>query len=285
MHGEVGRWDPVLHARFLALREGRKREKLRAREQRLFAELLRTNTPLLAVLVDQVSGRGKTQEGKNLHNRMRVYGAERLPRSDVWGAAYIAFFKAMDDFNPSKGALSMFLKRKIFYEVQCLMMKSGAVTLPRELAGHRTETYAEDDEHFARLTAFEEALDDSPEPETVALPPLHPEPPPPPPPDTRPALVVLMEDHLSFAKGGRCAATPLRGRYEQVAFARGEIARTSDLLQALRERDVRPTKARVPWAPSPVEAFAGVLLQSIARPPTLQSARAQTTPSDSARTG
>jgi len=258
--GEVGRWDPELFARL--------RRSCGEVRRRLVDQMIQLNTPLIHDLVHQLRGGAPAAAlQKRLRNSMRVVGAEDLDWEVALNAGRRAFMKAMEDgaYDPNKGKISFYLKWKIFYELQCEVAVAGVITTKR---GEKTASleYVEDDGHLDRLVGGEPTQDEDDEELLVvdvpSLKPLEPVVPELAPRDSRTALEVLFAEHCMFVRHARCAASALRGRYEHLAFERGELAEWKLLERELLERGVRATRVRVEWSETPVRAFAGVGLQS-----------------------
>ena len=266
-----GEWDQDLFLRFRRARRGSRQRDF------LCSRIIRENEPLIIRLTHQL--RGSRDDGKAFsvrfggRNFARVLESEKLEWEDALNAGRIAMAKALDRFDASKGSLPNYLKKKIFYELQALVGKAGIVTVPRGEAA-RPYGFFEDGDHMDRVLAEVAELDGdepaylSPEQAELELP-LCTTPfdaPAPPPIDTRTAIEVLLDEHLHFARHGRCAETPLRARHRRLAIARGEDAPRMLLLEALRHRDVRVTRIRVEWSDSPVDGFMGCSLQTTASP-------------------
>jgi len=276
--GEVGRFDFDL---FRAYRRAPRRNAL------FLNRLIRENEPLLKVLTAQLMGRPpKDAHARTMRNRLRVPYAEDLPWEEALNAARVALLKALrpGGFNPAKGKLSWYLKLKIRHELQELVQRESLVKIGRDQAPASAEYY-EDEDHLGRLTrdALEgldqvdgEDLDDVVTVEQledaidIRLSVAEPEPPPP-PRDLRPALVVLLEEHLRFARLARAPASAVHGRLETLARSRGEYIARGALARALLERNVPRITMRVAWSSSPVEAFAGIALQATSRAPLRQT--------------
>jgi hypothetical protein len=287
--GVVGQWDPELFARFRKaspigalkkLADAKPRRPMSALTSALLNELTRINEPLIKVLVAQLGGREPSAHAAaTMRNSMRLPGAESLEWDEALNIGRFAFCKAIDVFDPTKGKISMFLKWKLFYELQCAVAAANMIHVDR---GERPPgmEYLEDDDHLGRLAleddsggivefAVDVALDAQPLPlvvaiapvvvvPTIAVPAFHVE------PDLRHALDVFLDDHCRFASGRHEASSSLRGRQREVANAYGEIVIRAAFDLALRSRGATASTMRVPWSSSPVRGFLGVCLQSAA---------------------
>jgi hypothetical protein len=257
--GEVGRWDDHLFAEFRFAHFGSERRRT------LLGELIRINEPLIKMLVAQLGGKPPPKElAPTRFNSMRVPGAEDLDWTDALNAGRLAFVKAMEIYDPRK-RLAIFLKWKMRHELQTLVRGRSIVKAPKNKPTPTME-HGEDDAHFDRLVAstFHEdnvgselpriagtgivLRDVKPANQVV-------------PHDDRPALQVLLEEHLRFAPGARVSSTAVRGRFRSIAQARGEHANERALLAELRARGVRSTHVRTPWSAAAF-GFAGVTLQT-----------------------
>lgn len=260
--GEVGRWDGRLFERFRAARTGG------AHHRRLLAELVRIHEPLVMTLVAQLRGQApKEQHARRMFSFMRVRGAERLEWPEALNVGRFGLKKALEQFDPTRSGFTQYLRRKIYYELQCEVTRSSIVLVPRE---RRREPDIEYVEHDEQAGLFDARIHEDRELALVEMLDLERERPA--PPDLRSALAIFLEDHCRFAPGARAAATALAGRLANVARARGEDAPRNALREEFRARGVRRTTLRVPWCPA-AEGFAGVALRPTpqSRPRPLQS--------------
>jgi hypothetical protein len=279
MDGEVGSQrerDEVLSAFRGAPPESAKRRALHS-------EVIRINTPLIKTLVAQVCGHEvEAKFARRMCERtFRVFGAGTLPWDVAMNAGRVAMGKAALSFDPSLGGLPGYLKKKVFYEIQCAVREAAIVSVERGVEPVPM-AYADADDSLDRLVEFDRFLDaedddapPAPAPElrelaaaprvaaAIALVVR--------PMELRSPMAIFVEDHCRFAPGARSAASAVRGRYRNVAAGRygvtgwpdGEAARQGALTRALAAHGVRSTTVRVSWTPKPVEGFAGLALQNV----------------------
>lgn len=254
----VGTWDQEL---FDDYRSARSRVKKRI----LLGRLLEQNLPLVKVLVDQfVQPTGKSKHGPNLL-KGGTEGFQDIPWDDAIQQASIAFCKAMDRFDPSKGKLAWYLKLKIRHELQDFVSRGGrTVRIPRkpgidevpveltddqnaldrwsggELAGFASVEgiEAEDLERWEATGEWPESLED--------LEPL----------DPRTALERFLEEQVRFRPAARVARDPLAARWERLT----SVPYAETLRPALLERGARDCSVRAPWDGSVVWGLRGVEL-------------------------
>lgn len=256
----VGTWDQEL---FDDYRKARSRVKRRI----LLGRLLQQNMPLVKVLVDQfVQPSGKSKHGPNLL-KGGTEGFTDIPWDDALQQASIAFCKAMDRFDPSKGKLAWYLKVKIRHELQDFMLRGGrTVRIPRKKGVDPVAVELTDDQGaldrwsggeldgFASIEGITaddvERWDVTGEwPETL-------EEARPVPEDPRTALERFLEEQVRFRPAARVARDPLAARWERLTCA--PYAET--LRPALLGRGARDCSVRAPWDGSVVWGLAGVEL-------------------------
>jgi len=264
--GEVGRLDLDLMYAYRA-------EPPSKRKDYMLSQLVAQNRGLIVTLVNQLRGRTTN----NYRGRRRrggvVFGAWMLDDQDADQAGYIAFGKAMEQYDPERGTIASYLRTKIYHELQCVVSDESIAFVGRVSKDNPAPgvSYFEDDRKMDLLLRRRAELegDDDEELEPPPAPPL----PAPPAPVVRTALEELLDVHLRFAPVARVAAVTLRGRFEAVLREHQEHVAIARLLEALDQRGVRKTTLKVSWSPTPVRAFAGVGLRNDSRPPVYEVRR------------
>lgn len=123
---DVGRWNEELFQRFRKARSQTERREL-------LDALLRTNAPLVKILVGQLAGIAdeKTSSRKRKPTRMKVVGADEMPWDDLMQAGYQGMAHALGKFNPEKGKISGYARWWILTNLQRLMKKEQWVRAPK----------------------------------------------------------------------------------------------------------------------------------------------------------
>ena len=266
----VGKWDPELFAAFKAA-EG-------AQRRALLDRLLRENTPLVITLVEQLCGRGAPKKNDILKGGRE--GFRDIPFEDAMQAGRIAFCKAAEAFDPSRGRIAGYLKWKIRYELQQVVsfgQRLARVPRGREdealhltlvgeqevldrLGGHdegglvgTDEITPADLEAWERTGDWPESLEElRARRAPAALPP-----PPPSAPRVRTTVDVFLEEHVVFRASARTLATAIFGRLEALSWGGTPPKRALHL--ALVERGAAETRIRLPEV-GPRRAYRGVAL-------------------------
>jgi hypothetical protein len=244
--GEVGRWDHALFARFRKSSPG---SELR---RRLLNDLIRLHEPLIAVLASQLIG----LTGKPLR------GATRIELEDAISIGRAACIKALEQFRPIRGSFgwASYLRWKMVAELQNEVPRVSIVRVPPRRVDEQDPLVfiVADGEKLERVTRDYLPVEDEDLVEVEAPPP----PPAAPPPllDTRSTLDVFLADYCRFASHARAAAVTLRGSFESLARARGDVVLLEDLVDALRGRGVRRTTVRTTWSDG-AAGYAGVALR------------------------
>lgn len=121
---EIGKWSESLFLEYKAAKEG-------PRKRFLLNQLVLTNMPLAKVIVDQLCGRG-TSTRRGFGTLGGLTGARDLDWSDSLQAGLLALTKAIEQFDPSKGKISSYLRLKCRHELQRLIYYGGQlVRTPR----------------------------------------------------------------------------------------------------------------------------------------------------------
>jgi Sigma-70 region 2 len=119
----VGTFSPELFARFRAAKGTRRRL--------LLNQLLIENLPLVKTLVDELRGLGKSKGPQRTASGGREGFAE-LEFEDALQGGLLALKKAMEQFDPDRGKITVYLKNKIRHEMQRLVYNGGrTIHIPR----------------------------------------------------------------------------------------------------------------------------------------------------------
>lgn len=148
---EVGKWNGELFDRF----KRAKGEKRRA----LKNELIRTNLPLVKILVGQVAGIAdeKTSSRRRNASRKRVVGADECEWDDLLQMGMEAFAHALEKFDPEKGKIAGYARWWILTKVQRFVRKEHLITAPEGKHAERPAVaLVDDEEELERLSADHE---------------------------------------------------------------------------------------------------------------------------------
>lgn len=124
-----GKWDSELFARYRASAGPRRRMML--------GQLLYENEPLIKLLVDQLCGRGSKPRRGARTFMGGCQGFREIPWEDAMQGGRMAFVKACEQFDPSKGKISWYLKNKIRHELQMIVTRE--LRLVRVSRGRESE--------------------------------------------------------------------------------------------------------------------------------------------------
>jgi hypothetical protein len=267
----VGKWDQGLFLAFRAAKGERRR--------RLLGEMIRVNEPLIKILVDQLCGRGENKRPGRRSFMGGTLGFREIPWEDAYQAGLMAFCKAAEQYDPSKGKISWYLKSKIRHELQVFVTYSLRLArvprgqedkiIPMALVGDQAVleglSHGEDDTAIVDIGIGPDDLrswDTSGQwPESLEAWQHRDDLPPEPEPPERSVLDLFLEKEIVFCSQGRVACSALFGCWERFVWQAGGFCSDEQLRSALRARGVRPVALRVCWSKRPVGGFGGLKLR------------------------
>ena len=116
--GATGAWDAALFEQYRAATGEHKR--------RIGSRIILDNTPLIKLLLEQLTRRYRPKPGQRLPPAAKMGGCagfDKIPWDDAMQAGRIALMKAMESYDPvkSKGRIGVYLAMKFRYELQRLV--------------------------------------------------------------------------------------------------------------------------------------------------------------------
>ena len=140
--GATGAWDVEMFFAYRAAKGPRK--------SLIGSRIILDNTPLLKLLLEQLTGRYKGRPGQRLPPAARMGGRagfDKIPWDDAMQAGRIALMKAMESYDPvkSKGRIGFYLAMKFRYELQRLVLSEHLVRVGRGYEKQRPEIELSDD--------------------------------------------------------------------------------------------------------------------------------------------
>jgi hypothetical protein len=154
---EVGKWNQDLFLEYKSAPAG-------PRKRSLLNMLLKVNTPLVKILVAQLSG--TTDERAPMRGGKRAGGkvpyADEMPWEDLMSAGLFGMAVALERFDPQKGKIAGFSRWHILYQIQKAAKLYHFVHVPDKKWDLRPAVSFSDDEAEIDRLAGAEEIDEEP---------------------------------------------------------------------------------------------------------------------------
>jgi hypothetical protein len=140
--GATGEWDVELFHQY--------RQATGERKRMIGSRIILDNTPLIKLLLEQLTRRYRPKPGQRLPPAAKMGGCagfDKIPWDDAMQAGRIALMKAMESYDPvkSKGRIGFYLAMKFRYELQRLVLSEHLVRVGRGYEKERPDIELTDD--------------------------------------------------------------------------------------------------------------------------------------------